>query len=174
MAVTDRIGLTGKDLTKSEKDFDPVEAIGRFAAFKMAPSVTVTRELLTGKTMVGEEISPTESMANSVLPLMFNDVADAYKSGGAGMAALSGGLSFLGVGVGTYENTREVKQQMKMVKEGRLKLSDSEKRELYKRAQKVRQVEILSQKYRKAQAAKVRNEPYIEKLRKMMEDAEGR
>ena len=174
MAVTDRVGLTGKDLTKSEKDFDPVEAIGRFAAFKLAPSVTVTRELLTGKTMVGEEVSPTESMANSVLPLMFNDVADAYKSGGAGTAALSGGLSFLGVGVGTYENTREVKHQMKMVKEGRLKLSDSEKRELYKRAQKVRQVEILSQKYRKAQDAKVRNEPYIEKLRKMMEDAEGR
>ena len=105
LAVTDKTGITGKELTKRERDVDPLNLIGRFAAYKLAPSITIPLELIKGKTIVGEPVTPTQTAARAVLPLWLDDVADAYRKEGAGRATLVGGLTFLGVGATTYEDS---------------------------------------------------------------------
>ncbi len=118
LAVTDKTGITGKELTKRERDVDPLNLLGRFAAYKLAPSVTIPLELIKGKTIVGEPVTPTQTAARAVLPLWLDDVADAYRKEGAGRAVLVGGLTFLGVGATTYEDsetqTRRRIRKMKM------------------------------------------------------------
>lgn len=105
-AVFDRVGVTGKDMADSEKQLDPVELASRFAAFKLAPWITIGRELLTEKSAVGEPRTPTETAIRSVVPLVYEDILDAYKLEGKERAAVVGGLVTLGVGVSTYEDTK--------------------------------------------------------------------
>lgn len=105
LAVTDKVGITGKELAEREKDVDPLNLLGRFAAYKLAPSITIPLEILKGKTIVGEPVTPTQTAARAVLPLWMDDVADAYRKEGAGRATLVGGLTFLGIGVTTYEDS---------------------------------------------------------------------
>lgn len=106
IAATDKAGLTGQELSEREKEFDPVEAIGRFTAFKLAPSVTIPRELTTGKTAVGEEVTPLQSLARIVTPLIFDDVYKTYQEEGTVKATLTGALAFVGIGVSTYEDRK--------------------------------------------------------------------
>ncbi len=105
LAVTDKIGITGKELTKRERDVDPLNLLGRFAAYKLAPSVTIPLEMIKGKTIVGEPVTPTQTAVRAVLPLWMDDVADAYRKEGVGRATLVGGLTFLGIGATTYEDS---------------------------------------------------------------------
>lgn len=118
VATTDRTGVTGKELAKSEKDFDPVSAIGRFAGFKLAPSVTIPRELLTEETVVGEPRTPSKTALRALIPLVYDDIADAYRAGGVPRAGLGAGLSFFGVSVNTYGDSewrvrRDIKNDMR-------------------------------------------------------------
>lgn len=106
LAFSDRVGITGKDLADSEKQLDPVELVGRFAAFKLAPAITIPTELLTSKTMVGEERTPTETAIHAVIPMVYEDILDAYKLESKEQAAVVGGLVTLGVGVSTYEDSK--------------------------------------------------------------------
>lgn len=105
-AVFDRVGVTGEDMADSEKQLDPVELVSRFAAFKLAPWITIGRELLTEKSAVGEPRTPTETAIRSVVPLVYEDILDAYKLEGKERAAVVGGLVTLGVGVSTYEDSK--------------------------------------------------------------------
>ncbi len=106
LAVTDKAEITGKELSEREKNVDPLELLGRFAAYKLAPSVTLPMELLKGKTAVGEETTPSKTAAKAMLPLWLEDVADAYRDAGAARAAGVGVLTFLGVGASTYKRSR--------------------------------------------------------------------
>lgn len=106
LAGLDRVGVTGKDMADSEKQLDPVELVGRFAAFKLAPWITIGRELLTEKSAVGEPRTPSETGIRSVVPLVYEDILDAYRLEGKERAAVVGGLVTLGVGVSTYEDSK--------------------------------------------------------------------
>jgi hypothetical protein len=106
IAAFDRVGITGKDLADSEKQLDPVELVSRFAAFKLAPWATIARELLTEKSAVGEPRTPLETGVRSIIPLVYEDIWDAYKLEGKERAAVVGGLVTLGVGVSTYEDSK--------------------------------------------------------------------
>ena len=121
LAFTDRVGVTGKDMADSEKQLDPVELVGRFAAFKLAPSLTILRELVTEKSAVGEPRTPTETAIRSVVPLVYEDILDAYQLEGTERAAVVGGLVTLGVGVSTYEESKgAVRRQIsKLLREGK-------------------------------------------------------
>ena len=52
------------------------------------------------------------------MPMVYEDIADAYRSGGVPRAGLSAGLSFFGVSVNTYGDTqsrvrRDIKRAMR-------------------------------------------------------------
>lgn len=107
-SVTDRTRLTGKGLTKAQRETDPLEMIYRFAAFKLAPSVAVPLEFLKGKSIVGEKRTPLRTAASAVMPLVYEDMFDAFKEAGFGRAALSTGLGFFGVAVNTYKRRKRI------------------------------------------------------------------
>lgn len=113
--ATDKSGLTGKDLTEREKSFDPVEMFGRFAAFKLSPLVTIPRELITGKTAVGETVTLPETAARSIMPMVYEDIYEAYKQKGWSRAVLVGGLNFIGVGTNTYEVQNKIDKLQKSI-----------------------------------------------------------
>lgn len=121
LGLTDRTGLTGKHLTKAEKDVDPLELLGRFTAFKVSPAITIPRELYRGKTAVGEETTPGETAVRSVLPMVFEDVYEAHQSAGIPRAVLVGGSVFLGVGAQTYKDSENaVRRDLgRMIQEGK-------------------------------------------------------
>lgn len=102
LIATDRAGLTGRHLSGAQKDVDPLELLGRFAAFKAGPAITLPREILLGKSAVGEPRTLTQTAARSVTPIILEGVYDAYQQEGAGSAALVGAGEFLGLGVQTY------------------------------------------------------------------------
>jgi len=87
------------------KDFDPLEIIGRFAAFKLSPAVTIPIELVAGETAVGEKTTRLETLGRSVVPLVLEDTAEAWKEEGAVAGVAAGGLAALGVGVSAYKDT---------------------------------------------------------------------
>ena len=63
-------------------------------------------ELIRGKTATGEEVSPLETAVKTVMPLVLNDVSDAYRIQGPGAALLVAPLVTLGVGSSTYEDSQ--------------------------------------------------------------------
>jgi hypothetical protein len=101
--------------TFRREDFDPVEIIGRFAAFKFSPAATVPVEAVTGKTAVGEETTIPETLARSAMPLVVRDIKEAWDEHGVKGAAAAGVLGAVGVGVSTYKDSetatrREIKK----------------------------------------------------------------
>lgn len=91
---------------REEADFSPLEIVERFAAFKVAPVISIPGEMLTGKTAIGEETTLTETMAMSVVPLAMRDIGEAWAISGPGAALSTGALAALGVGVGTYKDSQ--------------------------------------------------------------------
>lgn len=117
LSVTDKIGITGKELAERDKAVDPIELVSRFSIYKLAPAITIPSELVRGETIVGEPVSPAQTAARAVLPLWLDDVADAYRHENAGKAVLVGSLTFMGVGATTYEDSetqtrRRIRQMM--------------------------------------------------------------
>jgi len=105
--ITDKAGLTGKDLTEAQKDVDPLDILTQFTEFKLAPAVTLPEEFYTGKTAVGEERTPTETAVRALMPIVFEDIADAYQESGTLSAALVGAAAVHGVGVSTYDKKKK-------------------------------------------------------------------
>lgn len=101
---------------------DPLDLIGRFSAFKVAPSVSVPREFLTGETAVGEPTTPTETMLRAMTPMVLESMHEAFKKEGWNHAILAGGLEFFGAGVSTYaDNESRIRRDMRsLIKDGDL------------------------------------------------------
>jgi hypothetical protein len=93
---------------RKDADWRPLELLGRFAAFKLAPAATMPIELVEGKTAVGEETSRTATLARAFVPLVLEDVREAWKAGGAKAGAAVGALAFHGVGASTYRDSETV------------------------------------------------------------------
>jgi uncharacterized small protein (DUF1192 family) len=106
IGATDRVGLTGEHLTDAERDTDPLELLGRFAAFKASPLVTLPLELYRGRTAVGEEVTPTQTAVRATLPLVVEDIYEAYRLSGPTAAGVTGTLQFVGVGASTYADSQ--------------------------------------------------------------------
>ena len=116
LTVTDKLNITGKELAAQDKETDPLELIERFTSYKLAPSLTIPLELIRGRTIVGEPVTPSQTAARAVLPMWLEDIADAYRLEGAGRALGVGILTGHGVGVQTYKDseyrTRRMIRQM--------------------------------------------------------------
>ena len=102
LGITDKLGLTGEDLTDWQKDVDPVELAARFSQYKFSPLITIPLELYKGKTIVGEDVTPSETAAKAAIPMVYEDMVDAWRLEGVGQSAWVGGLAFFGVGASTY------------------------------------------------------------------------
>ncbi len=83
----------------------PIELVGRFAAFKVSPVVSITGELVTGKTAVGEDITKLESLATAPVPMVLRDVHEAWGEHGAAAAGGVGAWAGLGGGAATYPDS---------------------------------------------------------------------
>ncbi|KKQ11393.1 MAG: hypothetical protein US25_C0087G0001, partial [Candidatus Moranbacteria bacterium GW2011_GWE1_36_7] len=122
---TDKVGLT----EKVGREDTPLEMVGRFSSYKLAPSVTLPHELITGKTLVGEERDPLESVARSVVPMVYEDIYDAYKDGGVTRSVWTGTLNFFGASANTYEKKfnelRNLEEQRTLLKAKALKTKDT-------------------------------------------------
>lgn len=101
--VVTRIGMRVSGL---EDRADPLDLITRFMIFKIAPAIAIPKELITGRTVVGEPRRVEETAAEALLPIVFQDVLEAWRLDGAEAAALSGGLGFFGVGTSTFRDKR--------------------------------------------------------------------
>lgn len=97
--VVTRIGMR---IAGIEDRADPIDLITRFAIFKIAPAIAIPKELITGRTVVGEPRRVEETALEALLPIVFQDVLEAWRLDGAEAAALSGGLGFFGVGTSTF------------------------------------------------------------------------
>jgi len=104
-AITNKAGITEADNSGISEDFDAIDIINRFAMFKLSPAITVPGELLRGKTIVGQETTPLGTALRSVTPLVYDDIAEAWRDAGFGRAALATGLGFVGVGVNTFADS---------------------------------------------------------------------
>lgn len=105
LGITDRAGLTGKYLTKSQKMFDPLEAIMRYSMYKFSPSITIPAELYRRKTMVGEKTTALKTIANVFVPFAYQDLRDAYREGGLKLTSLVTGISVPGTNIAIYEDS---------------------------------------------------------------------
>ena len=100
LKAADRAGVY-----EMSKDFDVYSSIGRFAMYKFAPSVAMPVELVTGKTVIGEEVTPVETLGRSLVPLVAQDVYEVYKnSGDLSKAAGVAGLAWMGVNIAEHAN----------------------------------------------------------------------
>jgi hypothetical protein len=110
---TDKVGFTGGWINESENE-TPADLLARFAEFKMAPHISVTSELLSGKSVVGEEVGIGTFAAHTLMPLAYQDAYDAAKLDGWGMGFGSAGAGLLGVGASTYETSKsKVKRKIR-------------------------------------------------------------
>lgn len=110
---TDKMGLTGDWLVNedtgslySDAEFDPVEGWMRFAEFKLSPMITLPRELITGKTAVGEKTETIESLIRASAPMLVESMVEAWRDEGAGTAIRSGALNFMGVSSNVYADSQ--------------------------------------------------------------------
>lgn len=107
-----------------DDNFGPLEALGRFSSYKLSPIITVPIELATGKTAVGEKVGPVQApytdkqlpgqvatLARSFVPLMYEDIYEAYKIQGPGAAVAAAVLAGTGVGVSTYKDSKSTMQR---------------------------------------------------------------
>jgi len=120
--ATDSQGWSGQGLTKSEKGMDPLELVGQFASYKLAPLVTVPYEWVGGKSVIGEDVPSLKSVfdaskeglgagaleagkmvGGAIVPMMMEDIAEAYRDD-PGMAIPVASAVLLGIGASTYED----------------------------------------------------------------------
>lgn len=94
----------------ADVDFDPLDILGRFAAFKLAPAITIPVELVRGKTAVGEEITKLETIGQSFVPLVLRDIGEAWKEEGLAAGLTAGALAAFGVGVSTYPDSETARR----------------------------------------------------------------
>lgn len=70
---------------------------------KLAPVPSMTADVLSGKTATGEDVTLKDEAREHLIPMIGNDVADAWKEQGPASMLFTGLPSFLGVGTTTYE-----------------------------------------------------------------------
>ena len=56
--------------------------------------------------MVGEDVTIPETAVKSVVPMVYEDIVDAYRDAGFGRAAWAGSLNFFGMATNTYSDSK--------------------------------------------------------------------
>lgn len=93
-----------------EKNIDLFDAVGTFAKYKLAPSITIPTELVQGEDAVGNIVNPLDTFIKNVTPLAMQDIIDASKSSPELAAVLA---PFLLLGISTSTFTVRVEENWK-------------------------------------------------------------
>jgi hypothetical protein len=81
------------------------EKIFNFFRSKLAPVPSIAVDVSMGKTAVGEEVTAKQELNEHLVPMIVNDIKDAWQDGQGPMALVYTGLpSLLGVGTTTYDS----------------------------------------------------------------------
>jgi hypothetical protein len=95
------------------QDIDRKAAVLNFVRSKMAPSSGTIWSALEGETFIGEALGPEALMLNLFVPIFLQDVQEASLSkAGSPLSSLISLLSFVGVGVQTYETRTAAASQI--------------------------------------------------------------
>ena len=102
------IGLKAHDVIKGKSQNTLWDLGTRFAQYKLAPSVTVLASLASGKNVIGQEQTATETLIRSYSPLVLQEIVDQYQSTEAlSDAALAGLAAGTGVGVSVHNKSKK-------------------------------------------------------------------
>jgi len=102
MALTDELGTTSPG--RGQRPIDPLDEIQRFVKYKLAPWITVSSELVTGKSVVGEKRGKGETLLRAPMPIVAEDIIDAWQdTHNIGATVGLGAASVFGVGISTHE-----------------------------------------------------------------------
>jgi len=71
---------------------------------KLAPIPSIVTDIAMGKTATGEDVELKSELKEHLIPMIGNDIADAWKEQGPASIAAVGIPSFLGIGTTTYES----------------------------------------------------------------------
>jgi broad specificity phosphatase PhoE len=81
------------------------EKIFNFFRSKLAPVPSIAVDVSMGKTAVGEEVTAKQELNEHLVPMIVNDIKDAWQNGQGPMALVYTGLpSMLGIGTTTYDS----------------------------------------------------------------------
>lgn len=97
---TDHFGIT--DAPRRARETTPVDLATSFLKYKLAPTVTVPQELMTGKNAIGEDTTPGQTLRRAVLPLGVTSTLETYDEAGAEAAAAVFAGNYFGLGVNVY------------------------------------------------------------------------
>jgi hypothetical protein len=88
---------------KAKMDF--MDALWNFAQYKMSPAVQLPLELLRGKNVIGQPVSPAEAVARKMVPIVVQGAYDAViKDKDPVRAIWTTPLEFFGAGVNAYDD----------------------------------------------------------------------
>jgi hypothetical protein len=87
----------------------------RFLRSKASPTAGTITDILVGKDFNGNDVTVSQEILKSVIPLWTGDIAKIMQDpqGGAGVATAAGLASFLGVGVQYYSPKEKKKKKKK-------------------------------------------------------------
>ena len=98
--------LDGKGAFGSDRG----DVISRFNRGKLAPIPSMLTDLLTGKTVLGQDVTLEDELMTHLLPLSALDISKALEEKGASSLLTVGIPSLLGVGVSTYDDRKKSKK----------------------------------------------------------------
>ena len=95
------VSLRGDD--KKYGSSDVADIIARFGRSKLSPQFGFIMNLLTGETMIGEEVSLLNTVTQLLYPMTYGDIYDVMQEEGMPTNAALTILVFLGMGLQTYD-----------------------------------------------------------------------
>ena len=102
-ATTGKISKLGSGYNEKSRG----EVLLHFTRGKLAPAAALSVDVLTGRTMIGENVTVALELKKNLLPLMYSDVSTALKDKGIQSIFTVGVPAFFGVGVQNYPTTGE-------------------------------------------------------------------
>lgn len=89
------------------------DVMANFLRTKLSPTIGIPVDIITGKDVVGQPVTPQGLAAKTLTPITYGDIYDAMKEQGAPAGAALGLLSVFGMGLQTYE-TKKPKSKNKI------------------------------------------------------------
>ncbi len=122
--------LSGDDIFGTSR----ADVLERFVRGKLAPMPALLWDLLSGKTIIGEDVTLSKELENKLLPLLYSDIKDAAQDGGVKNALGVGIPAVFGVSVQTYggrDYTQKVMdgRKEKLEKEATLNKEEEKKKQ---------------------------------------------
>jgi hypothetical protein len=86
---------------------DTSAVIGRFLRTKLSPALGTTIDLVTGKNVVGEVVTPKEAALHMMVPISVGEIKETIEEQGVPTGTAMGLLSMFGIGLQTYKPRAE-------------------------------------------------------------------